>query len=369
MSEFQAGRKGCLNLPRTAALPPSVLLHYNGFLKTVLHERSFMPLDWARFVEIVRSHQRFLLTTHIRPDGDGLGSMQALAEVLRQQGKEARSVIASTFPPRYRFLDPEGRIESFALPGEEWRGAEVAIVLDTGTWNQLGNFGPFLRSLPVVKVVIDHHQTQDDLGAVRWVDTTAEATGRLVFNAITAMGVPLPASAASHLFVALAMDTGWFRHSNATSATFALAAKLVEAGANPEILYERLFEDNTLPRLKLTGLVLDRLQVTNNGRVSYTEILRKDYETTGATPQDSEDLVNYTRSLAGVEVGLLFMEQPRGGVKVSFRSRALVDVARLAEKFGGGGHRLAAGAVLEIPLEEARARVLQAVAAALTAAR
>src|SRR5581483_3905490 len=131
-------------------------------------ERSFMPLDWRPFVEIVRRHQRFLLTTHVRPDGDGLGSMQALAEALRQQGKEVSLVIASKLPDRYRFLDPEGRIEPFAAPNEQLRRAEVAIVLDTGTWNQLGNFGPFLRELPAVKVVIDHHLTQDDLSALQF---------------------------------------------------------------------------------------------------------------------------------------------------------------------------------------------------------
>jgi phosphoesterase RecJ-like protein len=214
-------------------------------------------------------------------------------------------------------------------------------------------------------VVIDHHQTQDDLGALRLVDVTAEATGRLISEAIQALGVPLPEAAASALFVALAMDTGWFRHSNATAKTFALAEKLVAAGARPELLYEKLFEENSLSRLRLTGLVLERLEVTAGGRIAHTEIHRSDYQTTGATPQDTEDLVNYARSVAGVEVGLLFLEQPRGGVKVSFRSRARIDVARLAEQFGGGGHRLASGAILDLPLQEARARVLQAVCTAL----
>jgi phosphoesterase RecJ-like protein len=270
-------------------------------------------------------------------------------------------VIASTFPVRYRFLDPEARITQFTPPGDLSCQDEVILVLDTGTWNQLASIGPFLRARSAQKVVIDHHQTQDDLGALRLVDASAEATGRLVFEAITALGAPLPAAAADALFVALAMDTGWFRHSNVTAKTFALAEKLVAAGARPERLYDQLFEQNSLSRLKLTGLVLERLQVTAGGRVAYTEIQRDDYAATGALPQDSEDLVNYTRSLTGVEVGLLFMEQPRGGVKVSFRSRARVDVARIAEHFGGGGHRLASGAILELPLEEARARVLQAV--------
>jgi phosphoesterase RecJ-like protein len=326
-----------------------------------------MPLDWGPFVDFVRRHRRFLLTTHVRPDGDGLGSMLALADALEKQGKAARMVVASTLPPRYGFLDPGRRIRRFTLPGEEYRDADAVVVLDTGTWNQLGDFGAFLRTLDVPRAVIDHHLTQDDLGAVRFVDTTAEATGRLVFEAVTALGGPLGPEAAHALFVAVAMDTGWFRHPNSTPATFLLAAELQRAGAAPTAAYEALFEQSTPGRLRLTGRVLERLTLAAGGRVAYTEIHRGDYEAVGAVPQDSEDLVNYTRSVAGVEVGLLFMEQPRGGVKVSFRSRR-ADVARVAEQFGGGGHRLASGAVLDTTLDDARARVLAAVAAALGAA-
>jgi phosphoesterase RecJ-like protein len=294
--------------------------------------------------------------------------MLALAEGLERQGKKVRMIVASTFPPRYDFLDPEKRIKKFDLPGDEYRDTEAVVVLDTGTWNQLGVFGPFLKSLAVPKVVIDHHQTQDDLGALRLVDTSAEATGRLAREALAALAVALTPTAAGRLFVALAMDTGWFRHSNTTPATLTLAAELMAAGAQPTELYEALFERNTLSRLRLMGIVLERLSSTLDGRVAYTEILRGDYESTGASPQDTEDLVNYPRSIEGAEVGLLFLEQPRGGVKVSFRSRGAVDVAKLAEKFGGGGHRQASGAILETTLDEARKRVFAALAAVLPAA-
>src|SRR5205085_284439 len=160
-------------------------------------------------------------------------------------------------------------------------------------------------------------------------------------EAVAALGGPLPPAAAHALFVALAMDTGWFHHGNTTPATFALAARLAEAGADPTAAYAALFEQNTPGRMKLIGLVLERLTLAHGGRLAHTEIRRGDYQATGAVPQDSEDVVNYTLGLAGVQVGLLFMEQPRGGVKVSFRSRCALDVARLAEQFGGGGHRAA----------------------------
>jgi phosphoesterase RecJ-like protein len=337
-----------------------------------------MPIDWRPFVDFIQGHERFLLTTHIRPDGDGIGSMQALALALSRLGKRVRCLIASVYPARYRFLDPDRQIERFTARETEtevrtgsWplAGADAAIILDTGTWNQLGELGSFLHDSKAARAVIDHHQTQDDLGASCFVDTRAEATGRLAFEAINALEVPLDGLMARALFVALAMDTGWFRHSNTTAATFELAGRLVEAGARPETLYEPLFEENSLARLKLLALILSRLQVGEQGQIAFTELRSADYQATGATPQDSEDLVNYTRSVAGVEVGLFFMEQPRGGVKVSFRSRQRVDVAGIAEQFGGGGHRLASGAIIHAPLEQARAKVLDAVAAAIQNAR
>jgi phosphoesterase RecJ-like protein len=324
-----------------------------------------MPIDWSPLVELVRKRQSFLLTTHVRPDGDGLGSMLALGETLRERGKQVRMVVASFLPDRYAFLDPQKSVQVFEAPDDDHRKADVIIVLDTGTWNQLGSFGTFMAESKADKLVIDHHMTQDELGAKRLVDTSAEANGRLVHEAILALGAPITPRVANLLFVAVAMDTGWFRHSNTTAATFALADSLMRAGAKPELIYSHLFEENTLARLKLLGCALDRLTVTHEGRTAYMEVLAGDYLATGAIPPDTEDLVNYARSVAGVEVGLLFMEQPRGGIKVSFRARANVNVAKVAEQFSGGGHRLASGAIVEGPMEEVRRRVLAAVAAAM----
>lgn len=326
-----------------------------------------MSLDWAPFVDLVRQHQRFLLTAHVRPDGDALGSMLGLADALAQLGKSVRMTVASVLPPRYDFMYPADRVKRFSLPGNEYRDSDFVIVLDTGTWNQLGDFGTLLRELPCPRVVIDHHLTQDDLGGMRFVDISAEATGRLVYEAVTALGLTPSAEAAHNLFIALAMDTGWFRHRNTTAKTMELAARLIEAGARPTDAYEMLFDQNTPGRLRLTGVVLGRLTVCHEGLICYTELRKGDYEATGSVPQDSEDLVNYTRSVAGAEIGLFFMEQPRGGIKVSLRSRQRVDVARIAEGFGGGGHRLASGCVIDATLEEARQRVLAAVIAALGA--
>ena len=324
-----------------------------------------MSIDWSPFVDLVRKHQRFLITTHIRPDPDGLGSQLALADALEGMGRTVQMVIASSWPPRYTFLDPERRIERFAPPGDAHKDVEVIVVLDTGTWNQLGDFGDWMKTSKATKVVIDHHVTQDDLGALLLADTNSEATGRLVYEAVQALGQQVSRKAAGCLFAAVATDTGWFRHKNTTPATFALAEKLARAGADPNYLYDEIYEQNTVARVNLLGLVLQRLQVIENGTIAYSEVFKGDYAKTGAIPQDTEDAVGYTRSISGVEVGMIFLEQPAGGIKVSFRSKGKVDVAAIAKSFDGGGHRLASGATLHTAMAEAQKRVLDAVRQAL----
>ncbi len=324
-----------------------------------------MAIDWQLLPPWLQKVRNVILVTHMRPDGDGIGSQLALAEALRSKGIKVRVVIPTSFPARYRFLDPEQEITVFTPPGDELRDADGIIVMDTGTWNQLGKFADFMKSMDVPKLVIDHHLTQDDLNATRLVDITAEATGRLTFEAIQALGQAVTPRMAECLFTALAMDTGWFRHNNTSHRSFALAAQLVEAGARPEVLYRELFENNSLGRHKLTGLILERTTLAANGLIAHTFIQASDYAQTGAMPPDSEDMVNWTLSLQGVEIGLLFIEQPAGGTKVSFRSKKKLNVGRLAEQFGGGGHAAAAGAIVHAPLNEVREQVLLAVIRAM----
>jgi len=322
-----------------------------------------MPLDWSPLVEFFRKYERPLLMTHIRPDADGLGAQLALHDALTAIGKRPRVAIASKLLPRYEFLDPKREVIEDFKPAA-FADRDCVVVLDTGTWNQLGDFGKWLKESPLPRAVVDHHRTQDDLGGLQFVDTSAEAAGRLAHEIIVALGAPISPRAASHLFMAIATDTGWFRHQNATPATFALCGELVAAGANPTVLYEQLYEAASLARFKLTAVALQRLQVRANGKIAYTEIALSDYAATGAVPGDTEDLINYPRGVEGVDLALVFIEQPDGGTKVSFRSRA-ADVSKLAERFGGGGHKLASGARVARPLAEARDEVLKAAEEAL----
>jgi phosphoesterase RecJ-like protein len=322
-----------------------------------------MPLDWSPLVDFVRRRHRFLLTTHVRPDADGLGSMLALGEALEALGKQVRRVVPGSMPPKYTFLDPNKTIESYAGPADRYRDCDALVVLDTGTWNQLADFAAAVRESPAEKAVIDHHRTQDDLGGRAFVDVSAEATGRLAHEAISALGVPLTPRMANNLFAAIATDTGWFRHPNATPATFALCGQLVAAGAELTPLHEELYERNSLGRIKLKARVLDRVTLAAGGRVASSWVKFSDYAETGAIPPDTEDLIN-EYNMPGVEARLFFAEQREGSVKVSFRSRR-VDVSKVAEQFGGGGHKLASGATVPGPLDAARDRVPQAVVAAV----
>jgi phosphoesterase RecJ-like protein len=325
-----------------------------------------MPIDWKPFVEFVRAHQRFLIMTHDRPDGDALGSQIGLACALRQLGKAVRVVVVSDLGPRYEFANTVATpIERFRAPGDEFRDIDAIVVVDTGTWSQLKDFGPFMRSMTVGKAVIDHHRTQDDLGGLRFVDTTAEAAGRLVYEATMALGVPVTVEGANALFLAIATDTGWFRHSSVGPRTFELARELVAAGARPTPLYDAVYAASTLARMRLTGRALERMKEEAGGRIVYTDVRLTDYAETGAIPPDTEDLINFPRAVTGVEIALVFIEQRDGGTKVSFRGKEAHDVGRLAEQFGGGGHKMAAGATVARPLAETQAAVLKAAVATL----
>ncbi|HQR09114.1 MAG TPA: bifunctional oligoribonuclease/PAP phosphatase NrnA [Gemmatales bacterium] len=321
-----------------------------------------MSIDWNVFKEFVKTPQRFVISTHMRPDGDALGSALALSHALGLLGKQTQVVIASPLPPRYYSLVNRAEILEIDPNNEAAIGqADAIIIVDTGTWNQLGKFGDWMRRQNVPKLVIDHHRTQDDLKGERLVDIEAEACGRLIYQAIQALGVTCTKEIATFLFLALSTDTGWFHHRNVTAETFTLAADLTKAGADPTTLYQLLYDCNTLGRQKLMGHVLQTLDIAHGGDLCHASVTLADYLRVGAMPLDSEDLVNLTLTVAGVDVGVLFLEQPVGGTKVSFRSRGTLDCSKLAELYGGGGHSAAAGAIIKKPIQEVRVEVLQEV--------
>jgi phosphoesterase RecJ-like protein len=324
-------------------------------------------IPWPRFVEIVGAHQRFALTTHVRPDGDALGSELAMAGILEALGKDVLLCNAFAVPPNLRFLDPRGKHRQLGVDvsAQQLADRQMLMILDTTAWAQLGEMGAVVKSTKALKVVVDHHQSGDDLGAELFKDAEAEATGRLVVEAADQLGVPLTPAIAQTAFVALATDTGWFRFSSTTAGTLRLAARLIDAGASPDQLYKDLYENDTHGRLRLIGRALAHSQIELDGRLIYTWLDQADFAASGAVPSDSEDIINMLLSVGGTEAGVILVEQPAGGCKVSLRSRCEVDCSAVAERFGGGGHKKAAGASFDGPLELARERILAAVRGAM----
>jgi phosphoesterase RecJ-like protein len=327
-----------------------------------------MSIDWRRFVEVVDRFDRFVLTSHIRPDCDALGSELGMAEVLRTLGKEVRIINGHPTPPGLQFLDPAQQIEvvvEHVMPHEI--DTPCLMVLDTSAWAQLGAMADVMRECRGHKLVLDHHVGEDDLGAELFKDTSAEATGHLVVQAADALGVPLTSKMATPLYAAIATDTGWFRFGSTTPATMRVAARLLEAGASPAQIYSDLYERDTLGRVRLRGLILSRTQAELDGRLLHTFVLKDDFAETGAIPSDTEDVINLTLAIRGAQLAAIMVEQLKGGYKLSFRSRCHVDCNQLARQFGGGGHRAAAGAYQEGELATVQPRVLAAMREALLA--
>ena len=332
-----------------------------GYLDTTGRGWIDMTVDWQRFAEQVRQHQHFLLTSHIRPDCDALGSELGMAAVLESIGKRVTIVNGQQNPPNLVFLDPEQRIRSIGetIQPSELADVDAIMILDTSAWAQLGQMAEFIQQSTAAKFLVDHHQGEDALGAEIFKNTSAEATGRLVVEAADALGVPLTASMATPLYAAIATDTGWFRFPSTTPTTYEVAARLVAAGARPAAIYAQLYEQETAGRVRLRGRILARVELELQGRLVHTYVHQSDYDEVGADPSDTEDAINLALAISGTEFAVIVVQQRDGsGCKISFRSRCDVDCSAVARHFNGGGHQKAAGAFLAVPLPEAQQQVL-----------
>jgi phosphoesterase RecJ-like protein len=325
-----------------------------------------MPIDWRPFTKLVGEAQSFVLTSHMRPDCDAIGSEIGLALALRSLGKTVRIVNADPVPPHIAFIDPERDVQ---VVGRDTTDADlkcdVLAVLDTSAWSQLGPMADVVRKTAARRVVIDHHISQDDMGAEVFKDTISESSGRLVLEAIDAIGATITPQIAAPLFAAIATDTGWFRFPSVGEATLSAASRLVAAGALPHQVFAFLYEQNTLQRLLLQGRILSNVRSHLGGRLLSTAITQADLQAVGAEATDTEDVINRLLSVGGVEVALFFLELGPQETKVSLRSRSGVDVNQIAARFGGGGHKAASGVRYPGPLSVAEPAVLAVVSDAM----
>jgi phosphoesterase RecJ-like protein len=327
-----------------------------------------MTPNWSRFADIVRGKQRFLLTSHIRPDCDALGSELGMAGALEKLGKQVTIVNGHATPPNLAFIDPQKKLKQLGadVQTSDLVGKfDALIILDTSAWQQLGPMREVIEASTATKLLVDHHVGEDELGAEHFKNTSAEATGRLVMEAADALGVELTPEIATPLFAAIATDTGWYRFGSASAGTYRLAAKLIDAGASPAGIYAALYERDTLGRVKLRGLILARVVSEMGGKLAHTYVLKEDFTSTGALPSDTEDVINMALAIEGTEFAVILVEQATGGFKISFRSRSGLDCNQIAKQFGGGGHKAAAGAFVQGDHATASRQVLDAVRAAM----
>jgi len=311
----------------------------------------------------IQQHQNFIITTHVNPDGDGLGSEAALARYLRSPrggNKTVHLLNSNPTPPNYAFLDPHGEMEVFEARRHEHivSEAQVVFILDISEWERLRDLGKMIRPLNLRKVCIDHHPAEKPFGDIDVIYPSASSTGEVMYELLVALGAMIDKKTAEALYTALLTDTGGFRFSNTGPHTHEVVARLIEAGASPQVIYQNVYESQSRAKVRLFSKALDSLNFEAEGRLAWFAISQNMLRETGAQPRDAEGFADYPRSINGVDVSLMFLETEKGKVKVSFRSKGQHVINGLANRFGGGGHAFAAGALMEGPLSEAIGLVL-----------
>lgn len=314
----------------------------------------------ATFREIARAlreHQHFAVLSHVRPDGDALGSQIALALSLQAMGKTAKVWNEDGMLEKYSFL-PSAEI--LLRPPPEPEEFDVAIALDTATQNRLGTAAAAVRSAKLW-INIDHHSSNPRYGDLVYIDSQSPATGQILFELITSEQLPMNRAIAENLFVAISTDTGSFQYPHTSARTFEIAADLVRSGVNVGELSQQTYDNYPRRRILLLRVLLDTMRFDGGGKIASFSLSLQRAAEIGAIPEDNEGLIDHLRAIHGVIVAVFFEELVDGKVRVSMRSKSeSADVCAICQKFGGGGHKLAAGARVRGTLEEVQDRVLKA---------
>ena len=306
---------------------------------------------------VLRAHQTFAILSHVRPDGDALGSQLGLALSLSKLGKTVMVRNEDGLLEKYSFL-PGG--EFLQTPLGEPQDFDVAIALDTATQVRLGTATELVRSAKIW-INIDHHPSNPGYGDLVYIDSTAPATGQILFELIQSQGLPMDAAIAENLFVAISTDTGSFQYPNTTARTFEIGAELVRSGVDVGRVSQLLYESYPRRRTELLRELLGTMRFQANGQIACFSLSLKVAAELGAKPEDNEGLIDHLRAIQGVIVAIFFEELVEGKVRVSMRSKnESVDVSAICQKFGGGGHKLAAGARVRGTLPEVEQKLLKA---------
>ncbi|MBM4160055.1 MAG: bifunctional oligoribonuclease/PAP phosphatase NrnA [Ignavibacteria bacterium] len=307
-----------------------------------------MQSEYEACRKVIEQSQRFVLTTHANPDPDGIGSELALARFLVSKGKDAVILNHSATPFNCAFLDPDKKVLQFdpSQHGPIVSLAEAIFVLDANHPDRLESLKPFVLRSSATRVCIDHHPDKADFADLYLIDEQSTATGEILYHLMRFLDKEAMTSAiAEPLYTAIMTDTGSFRFPKTDAEVHRIIADLIDLGVDPASTYEQLYEQGSANRIRLVGQVLRTLQLAHDGRVAYLTVTKPMFEATDTQEEDTENFVTQTLSIRGVEIGLMFTELPQG-TKVSFRSKGEVAVNKLAQEFGGNGHKNAAGARL-----------------------
>ena len=314
----------------------------------------------APLAATLRPGCKVALSTHINADGDGCGSEAALVRLLAQRGIEAWIVNPTPWPAMFEFLLGDDVRDRSPEGAAALREADVLMVVDISDVKRLGTLAEAVRALDVPKLVIDHHVATDEpAGTIVFSDTSACATGELVFDLAVTLGLDITEPVARALYAAILTDTGGFRFSNTTPRAHAVAARLLAAGVDPEAMYRRVYASVPFGKLQLLREALETLAVDESIGLAWISVPAGALEQHQLRSEDLEGLVEHPRSIVGTRLALFFRDLGHGKVKVSFRSTGDVDVNAFARRFGGGGHARAAGALIAGRLDEVRSRVIE----------
>jgi phosphoesterase RecJ-like protein len=305
----------------------------------------------AQTAEAIRTRQRFVIASHVRPDGDAVGSQMAMAYALKHLGKDVRVVSRDAAPPPLLVFPGVSEIEIVDRVDDP---GDAVIVMESGDLLRTGVSG--LERGFVIN--IDHHVGNSMFGAINWFDVSAAACGEMVFDLVRELGVPLTHDIAVHLYVAILTDTGSFHHSNITPRTFEICKQCVEAGVNPSAVARSVFDSNNLGRLKLMGAILSRMEIDSSGRLATVSVDEELVTSCNGTYEDTEGLINLPLTVREIQAVVFFKQVGVNDWRVSMRSKGDVNINAVAKEFGGGGHKNASGCSASGSLEDLK-RIFQ----------
>jgi len=315
---------------------------------------------WKLINSFIDQRDNFILTTHISPDGDALGSELALALLLKKLGKQYSIINLSPTSSNYRFLDPEGQIAIYSPEKhlEQLTNIDGVFILDISDWARLRGIGKVIRQLDLPRVCIDHHRPTDTMAEIEIIDTSASCTGELLYDFMTFLNEPCSARIAEALYTCILTDTGSFRFSNTSPRVHQITADLLSIGVNARQIYEQVYETCSQAKMNLMGEVMRAFNYECDGKLAWFIVSRELLQKSGAEIWELETFPEIPKMIAGVEVGLMITEMDRDRTKISLRSKGRIPIIEIAEKFGGGGHKFAAGAVISGIVEQVIGNVI-----------